>query len=121
MQTAINENGDHLMLVMWDMYGVEAVVDITERESEELFNMLRTENTTYAKWLNQTVTFMTMRAQVNNQRNYEIYSVWVSSGITSEDIVEMFTTSPQEAADLIRLRGNCVFGSRENKQKQVIF
>lgn len=61
-----------------------------------------------------------MRARYNPQRHYEIYTVDVDPSITAEDMIDMFTESPQGMADLIRARGNKLYSDRMDKRQVVI-
>jgi hypothetical protein len=61
-----------------------------------------------------------LRARVNSQRHYEIYSVEATDGITAEDIREMFEADPQGAADTIRRLGHCLYSDRAEKYKVAI-
>jgi hypothetical protein len=60
-----------------------------------------------------------LRAQYNTHRHYEIYAIGVDGSITQEDIVDMFKTDPQCAADLIRTRGEKIYSDRR-REKDVI-
>ena len=53
-----------------------------------------------------------LRARVNSQRHYEVYTCEATDGITAEDIREMFDASPQSAADTIRRLGHCLHSDR---------
>jgi hypothetical protein len=61
-----------------------------------------------------------LRARVNSQRHYEIYSVEATDGITAEDICEMFEADPQGAADTIRRLGHCLHSDRAQKNRVAI-
>ena len=101
-------------VVMWDMYGLESVVPVPNPA-----------DTTFALLQNKTppampnLMHMQLRAQFNTQRNYEIYIVNASDGISAEDITEMFDADPQHAADTIRRLGHCYYSDR-NEKKQLI-
>ena len=121
MDIGIAEDGAHLMLVMWHQYGIEAVVDITKQQKEQVFDILATGRDSFGSWLNTTVTHMTLRARANDQRNYEIYSIWVDESIGEEDILSAFDENPQNMANLVRERGTEIFKNGRGSQKQVIF
>jgi len=55
------------------------------------------------------LNLMLMRARVNSQRNYEIYSMTVENGISEEDVIDWFKSNPQNAVDLIRSRGREIY------------
>ena len=61
-----------------------------------------------------------LRARVNSQRHYEIYTCEAVDGITAEDIREMFEISPQSAADTIRRLGHCLYSDRAEKNRVLI-
>ena len=61
-----------------------------------------------------------LRARVNSQRHYEVYTCEATDGITAEDIKEMFEASPQTAADTIRRLGHCMHSDRATKDRVLI-
>lgn len=107
------------MLIMWDMYGVEAVIDVTAQLQNQLFDMIR-ESDHFNQWLNHTINYLTLRARANSQRNYEVFSIWVDESIDADTLRAEFTSSPQLMADLVRSRGNRIFGSANPSHRQVI-
>ena len=101
--------------VMWDCHGLEAVGEIIDPAMK-----------TWAVLANKPVPredfnieHWKLRARYNTQRCYEIYAIGVEGSITQEDLAEMFKTDPQYAADLIRARGERIYGDRRS-QKDVI-
>ena len=121
MEQDVADNTSHLMLIMWDCYGIEAVIDVTAEEQNCLFDMIRGKTQTFHSWLKTTLQHLTLRAQANGQRNYEVYSIWVDENITADDITSAFEENPQNMADLIRQRGRVIFRNARGSQKQVIF
>ena len=109
-------------LISWDMTGLEAVVPITKYEQVEKDNVFRILNDepTVRNPVNSIMQAMLLRARVNHQRHYEIYSIDCVKGITDSDIRQMFERSPQTAADLIRERGIEIFSKRMRPGDQVI-
>jgi hypothetical protein len=61
-----------------------------------------------------------LRARVNSQRHYEVYTCEATDGITAEDIRDMFEASPQSAADTIRRLGHCLHSDRATNDRVVI-
>lgn len=110
-----------LMIVMWDQYGLEAVIDVTEEQKRRLFNIIKGEDQSFMQWLHQTVTYCIMRATVNSHRNYEIYSVRVDPHIDEECVVSLFEQDPQMIVELIRKRGHNLHTASAGHRKQVIF
>lgn len=95
---------------MWDMYGLEAIINVSESEKEAIVEALR-EGT--VKWKNP-LQFMILRAKFNTQRNYEIYTV--ESDLTENYIRELFNTDPQLIADTIRDVGVKVYSDRSDRK-----
>lgn len=122
----------NLFLLSWDMTGLETVLDLTMledlREQEEQHRILAIlsdpesndpgDRTGIA--VNRAVNSILLRARVNSQRHYEVYTIQTTPEITEQDMREMFEQSPQYAADLVRERGNQLFSDRVNKRTQVI-
>lgn len=106
-------------LVMWCNDGLEAVINLTELEQEDLVYILKTGNSSRSK-AGYYITMMSMRARTNSQRHYEIYGLTVSEGITEADVRGMFDDSPQTAADTIRRIGVKVYSDRNENKKLVI-
>lgn len=103
----LDPNANHY-LVAWDMYGLEAVVDLRELEGEELMSLLADEK---AGQISNTLRYFIMRARANAQRNYEIHKITTSLEISADDLTKMFNDNPQGAADIIRDSGTLVYPS----------
>ena len=101
----------NLFLVSWDCTGLEAVINVTDYEKEATWNALQDQP---GPRLSSIVNSVMMRARMNSQRYYEIYTMQVAEGISDEDIRGMFESDPQGSADLIRDRGNKIYSDREN-------
>jgi hypothetical protein len=120
----------NLFIVSWDNTGLEACIDITEDrdqsetfEQEKLFDIIRDPDTVprneHLRRVNQMVSAMMMRARYNPQRHYEIYTVTTDRSITQQDLRDLFESTPQAAADMIRERGTQLYSDRVN-QKQIV-
>lgn len=121
-----------LFLLSWDMYGLESILDLTTLENlhkeEEQFRMLKILSDPEAKdpgnstgaALNRTVQSLLLRARVNSQRHYEVYTIQVGPSVTEQQIKDMFADTPQQAADLVRERGNRLYSNRQDVAKVVI-
>ena len=111
-----------LFLLSWDIHGLESLVDLTTlenlRSQEEKIRLIRILSDPEAKdpgdqtgcALNRAVQGILMRARINNQRHYEVYTIQVDPSIQEKDLWDMFNSSPQTAAELIRERGNRLYG-----------
>lgn len=106
-------------LFMWNCYGIESIVPITEYEDRSKLDMWKIlkEEPIGKNPLDDIVGQMTMRARFNTERSYEIYAMDCEKGITREDLFEMWDTNPQYAADLTREKGVCLFSNRNKTQK----
>lgn len=97
-------------IVMWDMYGLESLVNVSEGERGAVVSVLKGEK---IEWRNP-IQYMILRARFNSQRCYEIYSF--TSEIPEDDIIQMFKSSPQIAADTIRRIGQKLYSDRTEKK-----
>ena len=122
----------NVFLLSWDMTGLESLIDLTTleklHEQEEKVRMMQILSDPKARdpgnqsgsVLNQIVQNILLRARVNQQRHYEVYTIQTTPGITEKDLWDMFNNDPQTAAELIRERGNQLYSDRVNKRTQVI-
>lgn len=113
------DNGEdyssHTFVLSWDQLGLEAVVNATDIEQNEVFDILRDAPATKSRprQLEAILSAMTMRARANGHRHYEIYAVEVDKSITEEQIRKYFEDDPQAMADLIRRRGRKLYSDRQ--------
>ena len=108
----------HQFLIVWDQLGLECCIDVTEDQQRRMWQTLKSEPVSETAVPNYN--HLLLRARVNSQRHYEIYSVEATDGITAEDIREMFQASPQTAADTIRRLGHCLYSDRAQKDRVLI-
>jgi hypothetical protein len=123
---------NNLFLVVWDMLGLETVIDLTAIEQrnqvveqERLVKILsdpdgRDPGNSGERNLGSIVNAILLRARMNSQRSYEVYTVQTVDGITEQDIQDMFENDPQGSADLIRDRGVKIYSDRLPKNTRVI-
>ena len=111
-------------VVMWDMLGLEALINVTkiekeheQWEKENIFRILKEENNTI-KPAHVPLHSMIMRARYNSQRHYEIYAF--DSELPEQDIRETFKSAPQVMVDAIRNVGHELYSDRVLKKTQVI-
>ena len=110
------ESRPRTFCVMWDCNGLESIGEIVDPALK-----------TWAVLANKPVPredfnieHWKLRARYNTQRCYEIYAIGVDGSITQEDLAEMFKTDPQYAADLIRARGERIYGDRRTKKDAIV-
>lgn len=97
--------------LMWDCYGLEAVVNITERQRNKTWAILQGRDQTELP-ADANILHWKLRAIANPQRHYEIYLVEVEPDCDVDALREAFEADPQGMVDLIRLRGHPVFSYR---------
>jgi hypothetical protein len=104
-------------------------VDITEDvgrgndfERESLFERIKNPeeepHNEHVIKLNKMIHMMQLRARFNPQRNYEIYMINATDGVSKEDIEQWFTDSPQEAANRCREIGTQLLSHRETQPER---
>jgi cytidylate kinase len=107
----------HTYLLSWDCTGLEAVVNISNIEKEQMWAALSEKepnpNKGRPNTVNSIVNMIMMRARVNSQRHYEIYCIDTDDSITTEDFRTMFDEDPQHMADLVRERGRKLYSDRQ--------
>lgn len=112
MNSQENETVD-TYIAMWDMYGLESLINVSEGEREAIIQTLKGEQ---VNWRNP-LQYMILRARFNSQRCYEIYSF--TSSMTHKEIVNIFSSNPQVAADTIREIGNKIYSDRQSKTQVI--
>lgn len=123
----------NVFLLSWDMTGLETVLDLTTLErlrvEEEKIRMMQILSDPEARdpgdqtgaALNRAVQGILLRARVNSQRHYEVYTIQTDASISERDMWELFTSNPQHAAELIRERGNQLYSDRIEQRTQLIY
>jgi hypothetical protein len=103
-----------IFAIMWDCYGLEAVARIPD-PADTTFALLKGVEPPKGPNINH----WSLRARFNTQRNYEIYIITATPGISEDDIREMFEYNPQSAADTIRRIGQKYHSDRETKERAI--
>jgi len=101
--------------IMWDCHGLEAVARVPN-PADTTFALLK--GTERPKIPN--IMHWELRARYNSQRHYEIYIITAVSGITEDDIRDMFEADPQTAANTIRRIGQKHYSDRAQEERVVI-
>lgn len=104
-----------LMLAMWCCEGFECIQDITNFHPE-LWEQQRTIDLLkgtpiQSNPLQRQLFAMQMRARVNGQRNYELYTFRADDHITEDDLWGWANNDPQTLVDWIRKNGDRHGGS----------
>jgi len=100
---------------MWDCNGLECLFDITDLEADAMMSVLK--NETFKIPFN--LSMLMIRARLNSQRSYEIYTFEVEGEISKDEMIEMFDDNPQYFAELIREKGNKLYSDYNLKQKVI--
>lgn len=98
-------------LAYWSNEGLESVIDLKNLEREILIGLLKNENQSFERKVNNIISGMILRARYNSNRKYEIYIFDAEKSITLEMIQEQFQECPQQIVDLIREKGIKLFSS----------
>jgi len=108
----------HNYVAMWDMYGLEGVIDFTAQEQRDIVAALKGDPV--SKLHRNPIQHMLLRARFNSQRKYEIYAF--ISHMDVDEISECFETDPQLMADTIRRIGEKLYSDRSEHDisRQVI-
>jgi hypothetical protein len=93
--------------IMWNCYGLEAVARVPNPVDTTFALLKGTERPEIPN-----IMHWELRARYNSQRHYEIYIITAVSGITEDDIRDMFEADPQTAADTIRRIGQKYYSDR---------
>lgn len=113
-----DQDQDHrqgVFAVMWDCYGLEAVEQVPD-PALTTWALLRDKEPPKPP----NLLHWQLRARYNTQRHYEIYVIQAQTGITVQDIRDMFEAAPQDAAETIRRIGHCYYSDRVNSNQVVI-
>lgn len=100
--------------IMWDCYGLEAIAKLPD-PADTTFALLKGVEPPAIPNINM----WELRARYNPQRNYEIYLITATPGISEDDIRSMFEADPQGAAKTIRRIGHKFFSDRETKERLI--
>lgn len=103
-----------IFAIMWDCYGLEAVVKIPD-PADTTFALLQNKKPPDLPNLNMWA----LRARFNPERNYEIYVITATPGIEVDDIRKMFEANPQSAADTIRRIGDKFVSHRDTSERVI--
>lgn len=126
--------GHNYFLIMWCREGLECIIDLGKMHKEQdaaskeyLAKVLAAPvgetpipNPGFNKIFGPILGRLQIRARVNAQRSYEIYTVMTRDDITEEDLRELFETSPQAIVDSIRNVGFKIFEEPSRRNENVI-
>jgi hypothetical protein len=110
-----SDQDSNKFLMMWDIYGIECLFDLSNWEQETVWAKLKEEKLPDAPNLN----LMILRAKFNMQRKYEIYIISCEESLDFNFWKEQWETNPQFTAELVREKGQKIYSdySQDNRQK----
>ena len=103
-----------MFAIMWDCYGLEAVARVPD-PADTTFALLKG----VPPPAMPNINMWELRARFNPQRNYEIYLITATPGITEDNIRSMFEADPQGSAETIRSIGQKFFSDRETSKRVI--
>lgn len=106
----------NIYLAVWDCYGLESLFNLTEWNSKCTYNILM------ELPLPPTIPYnqLLLRARMNSERNYEIYTFTTEEDVTEEMLRESFEVAPQYMVDHVRKNGHKLFCNRLIEDKRVV-
>lgn len=109
-----NNTGD-IIALMWDCHGLESAINISNISKKRTWAALRGDVDNLPTLPN--LMHWQLRAQCNSHRNYEIYTITVTDGITVDDIVQAFNENPQHMAETVRRMGHKFYSNRRDNSQ----
>lgn len=103
-------------IAMWCNEGLECMFDITNCDGDLMMAKLKGES--YKAPFDMSM--LMLRARVNSQRQYEIYSFEVEAELSLDDMKDMFNGNPQYFVNLIRKQGAKIYSDYTPAVKKVI-
>ena len=101
-------------LAMWDCYGLEYLYNLTEFEESQTWSVLMEEESSVEPPAD--IRKLILRAQFNEQRNYEIYVFEADSSIDRKSLEQQFKLVPQQIVDIIRNQGFKIYDCRRIRE-----
>jgi hypothetical protein len=113
-------------LVSWDCNGVECLQDITDQHPDNLarahlFTAIKNCEPIPKSELGHQIAMMRLRAQMNPQRNYEIYLFTTEDSIDFIDLDNWIESDVQGFADWVRVNhAKCLWNDRATKKPAIV-
>jgi hypothetical protein len=104
-------------IVLFDNEGVDTLIPWSDVQEDIIIKKLSGENLNGHQSPVSIISRTIMRAQVNPQRNPEVWSYSTSSDMEVDEMRQLWVDSPQYMADLIRTKGDQLFGAKPGTKK----
>jgi len=111
--------GVDLYIAMWDRDGLEYLFNLSQWDRKRVLAEL-TGVSLPPQEKPAHPGHLVMRARVNSQRHYEMYTFTVDNNIDEGTLRQAFIDNPQPIVDHIRVNGSCIHSDRRNSDKPVI-
>jgi hypothetical protein len=99
---------EYRYITLFDITGFVNIIDISNNEQTKVELIMNNENTSLIeKKINQIIISLINDAKNNSHKFPEVWLFW--SEFTREIISDFAQKSPQELANVIRQRGECIF------------
>lgn len=108
-------------IFVWDMYGIESIVPITQYSQDDEKNLMRLlkDEATIRSPLNGIMHKLLLRARLNSHRSYEIYSIDCDASMDEEFWKQQWDTHAHTTAELIRERGQKLYSDRASENTDI--
>jgi len=109
-------------IAFWCSEGFEYIEDISMYrtwEEEQLLTILRDQKP-LPNPLNQIISTMRIRGQVNSHRLYELYAFTSNDDITKDTLMSIIEDNPQFLVDWIRKNGVKIYSGHQPERPRVI-
>lgn len=103
-------------LAVWDCYGLEYLINLSEYSKQLTISILKETE----KPIPPPIDQLMLRARMNVQREYEIYSFNAVDDLTEELIRDIFKENPQFIVNWIRLNGQQIYSDKQKLKHKVI-
>jgi len=109
-------------IFVWDIYGIEGIIPITQYENHEKENLIRMlkDQPIQRSPLDNIMRNIILRAKFNTQRHYEIYAIDCDQSLDEKFWRKQWTNYPQETAELIRDKGQKIYSDRSSAKAVIV-
>jgi len=101
---------------MWDCNGFETLKDCTSWERQTFLDSIAGKDLSPAP---VNLHALMMRARLNSQRNYEIWTFNTTEDIDEETLWQIADETPQALVDMIRERGKRLYGESATQEVRI--
>ncbi len=107
-------------VVLFDSEGLDSLVPWDDLTEELVMAKLSGTATVGMQRPVNVISRIMMRAQLNPQRSPEVWSYSTADDMDVNEMQQLWINTPQGMADLIRSKGNQLFGSKPGTKKSPV-